>query len=171
MFYSILNFALCLPLLVPITFKNFPTEHPLWFALGFLVVLLVGPIAWPLILCKVMRSTKLMKGLQLPFPTAWDAFFNRRQECFMIIHLKNGGIIAGYYGPDSYATSFPREGELYVCAVYTLDDDGHFSNPIPDTRGLLIRKDEYSYIELFDVPQQTKGDTSNVQGQGNHENG
>ena len=154
MFYSVLNFTLCLPIVIWITQAEIISQYPFWSTIGAVFVLLIGPVAWPILLAKAYRSASIMKGLQLPFPTAWDAFFDRRQECFMIIHLKSGKRIAGFYGASSYATSFPHEGDLYLRAVYELDEKGKFGNPMPHTRGLLIRKDEYSYIELFDVPQQ-----------------
>lgn len=154
MFYSAVNFALCLPLLATFTIYSIPVNHPVCFSVGLLVVLLVGPIMWPVLYVRLLKWPRLMKGLQLPYPTAWDAFFDQRKECFMIIHLKGGGRIGGYYGPTSYASAYPLEGDLYIRAVYSLGEDGKFISPIPDTRGLLIRKDEYSYIELFDVPKQ-----------------
>lgn len=164
-FYSIINFAICLPILITITAESFLENHKGWFMLGSLFVLLIGPSIWPFALIKLLKIPKLTKWFQLPYPTAWDAFFDRRQQCFMIIHLKNGKSIAGYYGPTSYSTSFPRDGDLYLSAVYKLDQNGKFEGPsVPNTRGLLIRKNEYSYIELFDVPQQKKGGQNNVQG-------
>ena len=156
LFFSITNFALLLPFIVFITYENFPTKHPIWFSFGFLIVLLIGPIIWPLVLVKAMRYPKLMKGLMLPFPTAWDAFFDKRMPVFVLIHLKNGKMIGGYFGMGSYAAAYPHHGDIYVKAVYKTDDKGQFVAPIQNTRGLHIRKAEYSYIEFFDVPPQEK---------------
>ena len=39
-------------------------------------------------------------------------------------------------------------------AVYRLDEDAKFLDAIPDTRGVLLRKDTYSYLEFFAVPEQ-----------------
>jgi hypothetical protein len=63
-------------------------------------------------------------------------------------------------GEGGFNTSYPNDGDIYVSAVYEIDEKGHFKGPVPDTRGLLIRKKEYSYIELFDIPKpkpKTKG--------------
>lgn len=156
MFYSAVNFALCFPILALVSQDAFPTTHPIWFGLAILFSLLVGPVLWPIFLTKLLKSKKLMSKLQHPYPTSWDAFFDRRQECFMIIHLANGKKIGAYYGATSYASAFPNEGDLYVRAVYLLKNDNTFGDAMPDTRGLLIRKAEYSYIELFDVPKQNQ---------------
>ncbi len=61
-------------------------------------------------------------------------------------------MIGGFFGPGSFAGAFPHEGDLYISAVYQLNERGQFSDPVPDTRGILLRKDDYAYIELFDVP-------------------
>lgn len=155
-FYSILNFALTLPILVGITWNGFPFRHQYWFAGGLLSILLVFPIIWPWAWTCLIRNKKLMKGLQLPHPTAWDWFFDSRRPVFVLIHLKNGRKIGGYYGKGSFASSYPLDGDLYLRAVYSLDDNDRFTGAIEHTRGLLIRKDEYSYIELFDVPPQNQ---------------
>jgi len=63
--------------------------------------------------------------------------------------LKNGNLVAGYWGPGSYASAFPEQDDLYVSAVYKVDANGRIGDPIPSTNGLLIARDEYTYIELL----------------------
>ena len=93
-----------------------------------------------------------MDKFQLPFPTAWDYFFNQRETCFILFHLKDGSKIAGYFGKDSFACAFPKHGDIYVELVYQLDKDGKFGGPIKDSKGLLITKEEYSFVEIFHTP-------------------
>jgi hypothetical protein len=152
-FYSIANFALTLPLLALITGDGFSSAHPLSFWFILLAILIVFPMVWPSIWARLLRNSRLMKGLQSPHPTAWDWFFDTRRPVFMLVHLKNGKTIGGYYGKGSFASSYPLDGDLYLRAIYEIDSQHRFKGPIPYTRGLLIRKDEYSYIELFDVPE------------------
>lgn len=154
LFFSSVNFALFLPLITFIHYNNFQDRHPVWYGILGLVVLLIGPIMWPLILSNFFRSKRLMAKLQLPFPTAWDYFFNKREKVFVLIHLNNGNLVGGYYGANSYATSFPTEGDIYLEAVYAVDKNGKFGQPIKETKGLLIRKDQYVYLETFHVPKQ-----------------
>ena len=56
------------------------------------------------------------------------------------------------FASESYKSSYPNEGDIYAQAVYKTDKNGLLNKPIEDTKGLLIRKDEYSYIELLNVP-------------------
>lgn len=151
-FYSAVNFAICIPIFAWFIFGH-PENNLFWAIIAGYVTFLVGPVAWPSIWVWVVRRTQLTKKLQLPYPTAWDAFFDSREPCFVLITLKSGSKIGGYYGPGSYASSFPDVGELYLSAVYKVDAEGKFLDVVPDTKGLLIRKDEYNLIEFFNVPQ------------------
>lgn len=119
----------------------------------------IGPISWPLLLIKLFDWQWLARRLQPPYPTAWDYYFRKRQPCFVIARLKDGKALAGYWGRDSYATFFPNDGELYLQAVYRLNSDGTFGEPIADTRGALIRRDSYVILEFFEVPSDTKAVT------------
>jgi hypothetical protein len=154
LFYSFVNFALCFPVLLGLSSNNFSFLHThlflFWF--GVLIVLLVCPLLWPFLFVAAIRSKWLMKRLQLPYPTAWDAFFDCRRPCFLLVHLNDGSMVGGYFGDGSYAGAFPNDGDLYINAVYELDEDGHFGKPVPDTRGVLLRKEDYAYIEVFDIP-------------------
>jgi len=155
LFYSCLNFVVCLPILVPIHRGDFPAAHPYIYVSLFMVVLLVSPVFLPFVLVKLFRWERLMNRLQLPYPTAWDYFFDLRKVVFVLIHLKNGRMIGGYYGPNSYATSFPREGDIYLEAVFHIDKNGRYVDMVKNTAGLLIRHTEYDYIEFHDIPEST----------------
>jgi len=157
LFYSSINYAFCLPLLSLITFLYTLKGHPYLFVLIGFFILLIAPIIWPYLFSKFLRSKKLMKNLQIPFPSAWDFFFDKRVLCFVLVHLKNGRMLGGYYGQNSYATSFPSDGDIYIETIYTVDEKGKFGQPIPFSNGALIRRDDYNYLELFTVPSQ-KGD-------------
>ncbi len=63
-------------------------------------------------------------------------------------------MIGGFFGEGSYATAYPDEGNIYLKAVYNMNNDGTFSDPVELTKGLLITKDQYTYIEFFDIPNQ-----------------
>jgi tryptophan-rich sensory protein len=157
LFYSAVNFALSLVIVLPLFLGYDPLQHPIRYALAGVLVLLVLPIVWPVILVKIFKSKKLASRIQIPYPTAWDFFFDQRTPVFLLVHLNGGALIGGYRGTSSYAASFPNDGDIYLEAVYPVDSTGKFGSPIPDTRGILLRKDQYSYIELFSVPTNDAG--------------
>jgi len=151
-FYGFLNLILSLPLTIPVYTSTVKNIWGQWSLL--LISFLLLPMIWPFILSKIFNSKKISSKLNIPFPTSWDYFFNKREPLFILIHLKNGGLIGGYYGDNSYTTAYPNDGEIYLEAVYKVNKEGTFGKPIDETKGLLIRKDQYSYIELFSIPKQ-----------------
>ena len=152
LFYSTVNFVLGLPVLFLLVFGRDPLDHPIRYTLAAAAIFLVGPIVWPLILVAIFKSKSIAKRIQIPYPTAWDYLFDKREPSFVLIHLNNGALLGGYWGANSYAGSFPNDGDIYLEAVYVVDEKGVFGNPMPSTRGVLLRRDQYSYIELFGVP-------------------
>jgi hypothetical protein len=153
LFYGSLNFAILYPLVRLASDNTFASIHPWWQWLIALIILLVCPALWPIVLRALFKWSWLAKRMQIPYPTAWDFFFDFRESVFVLVHLRNGSAIGGYWGGKSYAGSFPNDGDLYLEAVYRVDSTGRFGDPIPDTRGILLRRDEYSYLELFSVPK------------------
>ena len=152
-FYSTVNFALGLPFLYLLVFGYDPLREPLRYTAAAILLLLVLPILWPLLLVRIFKSKKLARKIQIPYPTAWDYLFDRREPLFLLVHLNSGALIGGYYGGNSYAGSFPNDGDIYIEAVYGTDEHGKFGRSIPDTRGVLLRKEQYSFIEFFSVPE------------------
>ncbi|MBU4252793.1 MAG: hypothetical protein KKC39_06820 [Candidatus Omnitrophica bacterium] len=150
LFYSSINFGLCLPVLILMNRGNFINDYPFWYSFFLVIIILVIPIILPCLWLRILKNNKFTKHLQLPYPTSWDYFFDKRIPVFVLIHLKNGKKIGGYFGSCSYATSFPREGDLYLEKVISVDEKGEFKEIIKDTYGLLIRKDDYELVEFFE---------------------
>ncbi len=115
---------------------------------------------WPLLLVRFFKSRWVVGRVQLPYPTAWDYFFDQRKTAFMLVHLSDGHLIGGYWGGRSYAGIFPNDGDICLEAVYQLDESGRFGLPIQDTHGVLLRKEQYSYVEFFSVPSQKEQNAS-----------
>ena len=142
----------------------------LFFALGIPFFVFVVPALLPWLWSKILRFDMVRILINFPCPTAWDWFFGflRSGECFILVHLKNGEKIAGFYGSKSYATSFPRNGDLYLEKTVKVDNEGNFQNVVDNTLGLIISRDEYSYIELFERPsEEPEGVENGCQGDDN----
>lgn len=152
LFYTGVNFVLSLPILYWLVFARDPIQEAGRYILAAILVLLVMPVVWPIALVGIFKSKGVANRIQIPYPTAWDAFFDQRKPAFLLIHLTNGNLLGGYWGGNSYAGSYPNDGDIYLEAVYKVDAAGQFGDPIPNTRGVLLRKDQYTYIELFAVP-------------------
>jgi hypothetical protein len=152
LFYCAINFVLGFPALYGLVFGYDPLAHPVRYSFAAILLLFVTPIIWPIVLISIFKSKRLAKRIQIPYPTAWDYFFDQRETGFVLVHLNSGKLLGGYWGGNSYAGSFPNDGDIYLEAVYSIDELGRFGGPMPNTRGVLLRKEQYSYIELFAVP-------------------
>ena len=86
------------------------------------------------------------------------SFFDRRVPVFVLVQLRNGSRLGGYYGFESYATSFPTEGDIYLETVYRVDENGEFKEPITDSAGVIVRKDQYDLIEFFNPEEEEQRD-------------
>ncbi len=82
-------------------------------------------------------------------PTAWDYKFFHTQTCVWVqIHLKNGKMIAGLYGSESFASSDPEERDLYLQKAVRIDNDGNWVK-LDRSDGVLIKGDMIEYIEFI----------------------
>lgn len=148
LFYSAVNFVLGLPVAYLLLFGRDPIAHPVRYFVAALLMLIVLPMLWPFVVVAAVRSRRFRQRVK--YPTAWDFFFDRRSPTLVLVHMNNGALLAGLWGPSSYAGSFPNDGDIYLEKVYTTDT-GEISKPLPNTCGVLLRKSDYTYVEFFDV--------------------
>lgn len=164
LFYSVANFALLSPLVWFVLNGTNRTSHAFWYWLAIVGLFIGGPVLWPFLLRAAFRWSPLRAKIQVPYPTAWDFFFDSRQPAFLLIRMNDGSLLGGYWGPSSYAGSFPNDGDIYLEATYHLKPDGKFASKVDGTRGALVRKDQYTLIELYSAPT-LEGATDDGQGQ------
>lgn len=131
--YSALNFAV----FGWINLVVVPHEAALWLRiLVWFLTLLVGPAVLGFVsgVCAQMEwGGKLYAwlGLHAVHPTArsWDWIFHRVHPCFILVTLKDGSQCAGYWGVNaagtqSFASSDPKERDLYISQVFEIADEG-----------------------------------------------
>jgi hypothetical protein len=61
-------------------------------------------------------------------PTSWDYFFSRGRCAWVIATFEDGSQITGFYGPDSFATSYPDPPQLYLEKTYRRTPEGLVEN-------------------------------------------
>ena len=153
LFFSIFNYIFFFPAVLFVWDLEQMTHSPVQYWIYLLLLFVVGPVVLAVLWIWTRRLPWVVRFVQHPDPTPWDNYFDRREHKFMIIHLNDGHMIGGYFGQGSYASSFPDQGDLYLSALYELDEEGRFGDPVECTDGLLIRKDQYTRIELFNPPE------------------
>ncbi|MGP4020920.1 DUF6338 family protein [Saccharopolyspora sp. 5N708] len=85
-------------------------------------------------------------------PTAWDHAFRDRRSCFVRARLADGSWVGGWYGPRSYATSYPHPGELFLQSAWRMNPDGSFAARTPNSSGVYLRSTDITILELLDPP-------------------
>jgi hypothetical protein len=124
--FSFLNLGIWLWLVLDYYRLDFAKEHPWRFVLFAFAMLFASPTGLALVWA-LLRGTKHF-GQMFGYPTgtAWDDFFKRKQECWVLARLKTGGMVGGFFGVNSYVTSYPHAAEIYVEEAWKTNDSGMF---------------------------------------------
>lgn len=117
----------------------------LLLAAAFVVVPALLPVLLNFGLRWLERHGRILRRAK----TGWDEFFLRRQSCWIIVHLKDGRRMGGFFGDRSFAGLHPNSGHLYVQELWKLGPNGEFESKIEDSQGIVLRPDDYQMIELF----------------------
>ena len=80
-------------------------------------------------------------------PTAWDFKFMAEVPSWVIVTLKDGSRVYGFFGNASFAGDDANERGLYIEAVFT-PTDGQSWQPVQDTGGILIKSDQIASVEF-----------------------
>jgi hypothetical protein len=114
--------------------------------LAYGVVYILLPVFWPVLFYWLAKIRFFKTRLT---PTAWDHFFSLKEDCFILLHLKNGKMLGGLYSDNSFASSYPAKEGLYLSELWELDEKGGFIAPVENTGGLLVNFEEVNFIEFF----------------------
>jgi hypothetical protein len=150
---SCLNNAIWLWLLVLIFQGGLLRSSPVWAGLLLMLPVLVSPLLIGVLLgrlCTKPRTRTLLAQVgfrtQRLIPTAWDYHFSRERACFVIVKLRDGSFVYGYYGCDSFAGDDPDCHDIFLERQYRRDK-GKWT-PIDRSDGILIAYDQIAAIEF-----------------------
>jgi hypothetical protein len=86
-----------------------------------------------------------------PAPTAWDFAFETLRKGFVRVRLVDGRLLGGYYGANSFASSYPEPQDVFVEQAWSLHEDESFVDPVSGGQGLLIRRDAIQSVQFLRV--------------------
>jgi len=151
--YSLLNLAL----LGWIPYLLYDYEFKIMAFIAFILLLTLSPVLMALFYVNIISSKWFRNHFDIQMPTAWDWYFSQRPNIFVLVKLKNGSEIIGYFGENSYATSYPNDGALYLEAVYRKGNDDNLEL-INNNNGILISKDTFDTIEFIEITSGEKNE-------------
>lgn len=148
-FYGTLNLSIWIfPVL---SLGPLQSTRPVLFFGALLAALVVSPIMLALATVRILSAKRLRGWTRHPIPTAWDNFFGQGRPCWMLFRLKNGTSVGGYYGPGSFASSFPHHRDVYVEQAWRVDESGKFERMVDGTAGVLVSMADCELVEFFEV--------------------
>ncbi|MFA0390099.1 DUF6338 family protein [Vibrio splendidus] len=153
--YSCINYAIMYWFIIGVETgtgqESFKLSHPNLYILFYVFVLLVFPVILAFTWKALRESEKFKKNIHHPTQKPWDYFFSQGRCYWVKVILNNGDVIAGYYGPKSFASSSPAEEQLYLEQTWKLGSNGSFERAINNTAGVIILTGEISHIEFRNV--------------------
>lgn len=149
---SCINNSIWFALFLYFALRDYFTRHPLTASVSVFVALFVSPLLLGVISAR-MAQTDLIGRLvrRLGFrtvnymKTAWDWHFSRQQPQWAVVTLKDGSVVYGYFGTNSFAGDDPRD--IYLEKVYKSEENGFGTSE--DNYGALIMADQISVVEFF----------------------
>ena len=135
------------------------------YPLLLFVLILLGVFATPLLLAYILHRLELRGTLKKlgtkPSPTPSDWVFSHEagKHFYVRFHRKEGEDLGGYFGENSFATSSPNGQEIYVEEVWRLDEDGRFIEPVEETQGAIVNREDCTLIEFVERPPARDGKT------------
>jgi hypothetical protein len=162
---SAINYAVFSWLVFILVGTRFAETHPGWAALSWLLVLLIGPallgaglgIAIQKDMFRPLFARMRLQPVHI-VPTAWDYQFGRLREAhWVLVKLRSGGTVAGFFGTRSFASSDPEERDMFIEQVYHIDESSVW-HPMQDGHGTLIAKDEVLSVDFWPIANRQHGE-------------
>jgi hypothetical protein len=122
-------------------------EEPRLAGLLALVLFLAVPAAAAA--CVSLWQRRRLPSRYQAAPSAWDHMFRHCGSCFVRVRLKDGTWVGGWYGSQSYATSYPELAELFLESAWRMNPDGSFAGRVERTAGLHVRAADADVFELI----------------------
>lgn len=93
-----------------------------------------------------------------PVPTSWDFVFSKGLPASVIVTLKDGRSVFGYWGENSFASTEPTERDIFIEKVFQAPEDGGPCRERPRSKGMLILAEEIRHIEFMSEDEGEKCD-------------
>ena len=151
--YSIVNCAIWS--WIYLFLKKFFCDYPVKYWISLLATTVVGAALVAFVIGVIKQKSVIERlfnkiGVNKihPAPTAWDYYFSKQEESWIVVTLKNGKTIYGKFSEHSFSSSDAEERDLYIEKTYIIKDDLTWEED-EKSKGILIAKEEIETIEFF----------------------
>lgn len=147
--YSCMNYAALSLLIYAVESSKLRDVHPELYILFYVFTLLIFPIILAFIWKKMRLSQWAQSNAPHPTKKAWDFFFSQRKTCFLVITLSDGTKVGGFFGLNSFATSYPEPYELFIEEEWILSEDGAFDRAVNGSLGILVSGSDIRLVNVY----------------------
>lgn len=147
--YSCINYAVMALPYIWISESTMPSNHPTLYHIIQALLFILIPIGLAFGYWCFRKSEFALNFFPHPNGKAWDYFFSQGYPTWIVVTLKNGRKVGGWFGEKSFASGDPNAPELYIEEAYHINDDGGFDAPFNQTQGILITESEISTINFY----------------------
>lgn len=85
-----------------------------------------------------------------PTPRAWDFAFRDIEPTYVRVLTQDGTWLGGWYGVNSFVSSYPEPREIFIETAHRMGPDGSFGPEQVGTGGMYIRCDDIRAVEFVD---------------------
>lgn len=149
------NYAICSPLIFLLLSGIAFARQPAWQALSWFFIVFLAPMILAMVRARIAQRDGLRRlfqrlGLRTinPIPTGWDWIFSTTDPCYVLVTLRDGAEIAGYFGPRSMASSDPERKDIFLERVYTVPPDDGPWKAVEHSLGVYVDGAQIAYIEF-----------------------
>jgi hypothetical protein len=97
-----------------------------------------------------------------PTPSAWDFAGPPRGGTFIRVRLADGSWVGGWFGEDSYLSTWPEPHDLFIESQWRLDPDGKFLEKVADNDGVYVSCPQGVVVEWVAAEPDETDDTEDV---------
>jgi len=152
------NYAFCSPLIYLLLNGMLFASSPIGQAAMWFVVVGAVPVILALVSAYAVQRdwvsmgfSKMHPKMRLhsisPIPTGWDWVFSRTEPCYLVVKLRDGTEIAGYFGAHSMASSDAASRDLFIEKVFSVPDEGPW-RPVERSGGVWVDGSQVSSVEF-----------------------
>jgi hypothetical protein len=144
------NFAVC-GWIIYAAYKNdfgVPMKAASWMLVIILIPALAGIVVGACTQRDHFRHVYHWFGLEPIYivPSAWDYKFSKSPGGWILVRLRNGDQVAGWWAGQSFASDDRSERDLLIEQVFDIPDAGPW---VPTNRSILIMAGEIQTIEFL----------------------
>lgn len=152
--YSCINYALWGGWIFAMLASSYYKDHPYITAFIWSIAILITPVIIGILLGLLNKHTVLKKFFEKfninivhPAPAAWDYIFgNVNGHVYVIVILKDGSEIYGYFSSNSFASTDSSERDLYLEKQFR-NNNGVWEQ-VPNDMGVYVKADQIKHIEF-----------------------